>query len=80
MYALYRKMNVMDCVASYYEEYVEIALKLGSEPAFRESVKTKILASNHLIFEDMEFVREMAVFMESAVKAARDRLDRTGSP
>ncbi len=44
MSALYGKMNVMDCVASSLEEYVDIAVQLGTDPSFRESVKSKILA------------------------------------
>ena len=72
-YANYRKMGVMDCVASSPEEYVEIALNLGNDRSLRESVKEKILASNQVIYDDMEYVREMEEFFLEAIEEARSQ-------
>ena len=71
VYACYRKMGITDCVASSLEEYVEISCRLGTDPAYRMSVKEKILAANHVLFEDMEVVREHERFFLWAIEKAR---------
>jgi predicted O-linked N-acetylglucosamine transferase (SPINDLY family) len=57
-YACYRQMGMMDCVAENPPNYVEIALRLGTELSFREQIKAKILATHDLLYEDMNVVRE----------------------
>ncbi len=70
-YALYRKMGILDCVAETPGEYAEIALRLGTDPPWRESIKKRILASSHLLFEDLSAVRELEDFLTGAVARAR---------
>src|SRR4030042_4792366 len=67
----YRKMNVLDCVASSVEEYEELALRLGTDRDYRQSVKEKILAANSVLFEDRTVVREHEEFFEQVIRAAR---------
>ena len=67
-YACYRKMGVWDCVANTPQEYVQIAVRLGTEPVWRENVKAKILAANHVLFGDIETVRELEQFFVAAVE------------
>lgn len=64
---MYRQMNVLDCVAQNAQEYVDIAVRLATDSAWRESVRAKILAANHVLFENHEAVREIAAFFESVV-------------
>ena len=64
----YRQMGVSDCVASDPQTYVEMALRLANDRPWREEVRGKIRANAHLIFEDMEAIRELEQFFESAVK------------
>lgn len=71
--ALYRKMGMQDCVANSGQEYVDLAVALGTNPSLREAVRAKILATNSLLFEDLSAVRELEAFFERAVEA----LDRT---
>lgn len=66
----YRDMGFMDCVASTKREYVDIALRLGTDPAFRERVKAKILANNHVLYENLDVIREFERFFIRAVKQA----------
>jgi predicted O-linked N-acetylglucosamine transferase (SPINDLY family) len=66
-HAMYQKMKVLDCVARSPEDYVNIAVKLGSEPDYRRAVHKKILAANHVLYEDKETVRELEEFFEKAV-------------
>ena len=45
-------MGVVDCTASSLDEYTEIALRFGKDAAAREATRAKILAANHLIYEE----------------------------
>ncbi|HEV3448124.1 MAG TPA: tetratricopeptide repeat protein, partial [Gemmataceae bacterium] len=51
-FALYKKMNIMECVALSTNQYVELAIRLGTEGDFRGEVKKKILAANSVLYED----------------------------
>jgi predicted O-linked N-acetylglucosamine transferase (SPINDLY family) len=67
----YRKIGVMDCVAESAEEYVEIAVRLGTDRGYREEIKARILAANDALYEDMAAVREMEQFFRWAIEKAR---------
>lgn len=69
--ACYRKMGMTDCVASNPGEYVEIAVRLGTDKAYREQIKRRILASNAVLYEDLEAVRELERFFLRAVDVAK---------
>ncbi len=71
-YACYQKMDVMDCVAPSLEEYAELALRLGNNGDERDAVKQKILAANHLVFNNDEPVRDWEAFFETAMDAVRE--------
>jgi predicted O-linked N-acetylglucosamine transferase (SPINDLY family) len=69
----YRKMNVLDCVVANAEDYVALAVRLGTEPDYRAAVREKILAASDALFEDGGAVREHEQFFKEAVaRAARD--------
>ena len=54
----YRKMGYTECVASSAEDYVRIAVSLGTDPDYRAEVETQIRSRSPLLFEDHEAVRE----------------------
>jgi len=64
--AIYQQMGVMDCVAEDAESYVEIALRLGKDRNWREEIRSKIKARAHVLYEDIEAVRELERFFEWA--------------
>jgi predicted O-linked N-acetylglucosamine transferase (SPINDLY family) len=68
-YALYRQMDVMDCVASSLEEYVDKAVQLGTDADFRASVRDKLTAAGELLIENTQGVRELEVFLQKSVVA-----------
>ncbi len=72
-YALYRKMGVMDCVARTPKEYIEIALRLGTDPDWRRAVREKILGACDVLFENIAAVRELENFFVKAVETARGK-------
>jgi predicted O-linked N-acetylglucosamine transferase (SPINDLY family) len=67
-YALYRLMGVMDTVAQSSEEYVEIALRLARDPAWRDDVARRILAASPRLFNDRQALGELESFLEDAVR------------
>jgi predicted O-linked N-acetylglucosamine transferase (SPINDLY family) len=70
-HALYRKMGVLDCIASSVGEYVDIAVALGTDREKRREVTQKILAANEVLFEDVAAVREIEDFFKAADAWAR---------
>ena len=66
-YALYRTMGVDDCVAADTGDYVERAVRLGTDPEWNRQVRQRILAANHLIYENDAGVRELEQFLVDAV-------------
>lgn len=67
-YGCYRKMGVMDCVASSPEHYVEIAVRLGTDPLYRDEVRRRIAARSQVLFGDMSTVREFEEFFSAAIE------------
>ena len=56
--ACYKKMGILDCVASDPRQYIDIAVALGTDAAFRDQVVEKIRRESPVLFEDLEAVRE----------------------
>ncbi len=66
----YRKMGVMDCVASTGQEYIDIAVRLGTDAEYRAKIEERIRATSHRLFDNMEAVRELEhVFVELIEKS-----------
>lgn len=66
----YRQMGLLDCVAASPQEYVDIAVRLGTNPACRAEIKAKILAANAVLYDDRQAVQEMADFFKKAIRRA----------
>ena len=67
----YQKMGMLNCVATTPKEYVEIAVKLGTDPDYRQTIKDKILTQNHVLYEDKQAIEELEAFFIEAVENAR---------
>lgn len=64
---MYRKMGIGDCVAQSPQEYVDIAVRLGTQPDLRLAVRDRILAANTVLYEDKRVVQEFERFFTEAV-------------
>jgi predicted O-linked N-acetylglucosamine transferase (SPINDLY family) len=73
MHACYKQMGMMDCVAKSPAQYVKTAVRLGTDCAFREATKQKILARNHVLYENHNVVTEYERFFLAALKASQVR-------
>lgn len=54
---LYRKMKLMDCVVGSTDEYISLAVRLGTDRKFRNSVSQKIATASRVLFSDPAEVR-----------------------
>ena len=70
-YACYRQMGLDDCVASSAQEYVDLAVRLGTDKQYRSQVATKILARNDVLYENHDAVGELEQFFVDAVSRSR---------
>jgi predicted O-linked N-acetylglucosamine transferase (SPINDLY family) len=66
-YAMYRQMGVMDCVAHDAKSYTDIALRLANDRDWRAHIVEKISTRSHVLYEDIEAVRELETFFERAI-------------
>lgn len=67
-YAWYRRMGFMDCVAETPDEYIAIAVRLGTDAGFRAFAKSEIIRLSSTIFEDIGVVRETEAFLMEALR------------
>lgn len=73
-FGFYRLMGLSDCVARDPDNYVEIAVALGRDPAARAALRDKIRTRSACLFEDDLVVRAFEAFAAAAVgKAAGQR-------
>jgi protein O-GlcNAc transferase len=73
-YAIYRQMGVSACIASDLQDYVAIAVRLGTDPAARSAAVMAIEETRDAVFEDDRIVGELEDWFVSAVTAARDAM------
>lgn len=66
-YGCYRQIGLLDCVARDNADYARIAVRLGTDPAFRASVRAAIFARNSVLYDNPGFVRELEEFFPRAV-------------
>jgi predicted O-linked N-acetylglucosamine transferase (SPINDLY family) len=67
-YAQYRMMGIDDCIVEYPGEYIQLALRLGTDRAFRDSVRQKILSANSVLYENAPAVRGLEEFFKQAAR------------
>jgi predicted O-linked N-acetylglucosamine transferase (SPINDLY family) len=61
----------MDCVARSAEEYVQIAVKLGCDPEWRNEVSNRLRESRWRVFEDRQAVTEHERLFRELVARSR---------
>lgn len=71
-YSYYKQMGFMECVAKDEADYVRIALRLGSDKAYRARVSDEIRVRSGVLYEDIEAVRELEEFFISAHARGKD--------
>jgi protein O-GlcNAc transferase len=69
--ASYKRMGVMDCVAADAPQYVDIAVRLGTDQGYRSDIKRRIAEASPVLFDDGGTVRALEDFFSNAVARAR---------
>ncbi|MEX0704300.1 MAG: tetratricopeptide repeat protein [Planctomycetales bacterium] len=64
---IYRTMGVSECIAGSAEEYVDLAVRLGTDREFAAHARDRIRATSGALFDDGDAVREIADFLQRAV-------------
>jgi predicted O-linked N-acetylglucosamine transferase (SPINDLY family) len=59
-------------IASNENEYIDIAVRLGLDISWRQSIKNRIKINKHLIFEDRECVVGLEKFFLEALEKAQN--------
>ena len=63
-YSYFVTMGILDTVAESDEQYIDIAVRLGKDMAWREEVSRKIKAKSHLIFQRPTVVKAWSLFFK----------------
>jgi predicted O-linked N-acetylglucosamine transferase (SPINDLY family) len=58
----YHKMNLTDCIVDSAENYVRLAVELGTNAAKRQQIHEQILTAKPVLFEDKSVIHELEQF------------------
>lgn len=72
-YAILKMLGVTETIAKNEQEYIDIAVRLGTNKEWRESIVYKIARQHENIYEDVECVRGLESFYEQAVRYLNDQ-------
>jgi predicted O-linked N-acetylglucosamine transferase (SPINDLY family) len=61
-------LGLLECIAEDTEEYARKAVEIASDQRLRETIKTKILANNHVLYENHQPVEELARFLHDVMQ------------
>ncbi len=68
---MYLKMGITELIAHSLDEYIQSALRVASDNAYRSTLEQRIRARSGLLFEDKESVREWETILEKvAIRSA----------
>lgn len=69
-HAFYRQMRIDALAAQSASDYVELALRLANDLAWRRGIQEKVREAKHVLYENAALVRELERFLAAAVAAA----------
>lgn len=68
--AILQRMGLTDLIADTADAYVDIAARLGRDPAWRASIRARLIAARGALYGDRECVAALERFLVDAVEAA----------
>ena len=63
---MFERIGVTDCLVGTPEQYAAVAVGLGTDPAYRDSISRKIRAAAGRLFEDRSAVTALEAFLRQA--------------
>jgi protein O-GlcNAc transferase len=70
--ACYRRMGLTGPVAATPGQYVQLAVRLGTDPDARAEARSRIAAASPVLFEDISIVNEHESFFEKAISKSME--------
>jgi predicted O-linked N-acetylglucosamine transferase (SPINDLY family) len=72
--AILTMMGLGETIAPTVDDYVAIAGRLGQDSAMRASLSSRIAASKHRVYRDMDCIKALEAFLERAVRGPVDTI------
>ena len=72
-FGFYRTMGIADCVAATVDEYVERAVRLGTDRDWRSHVEDRIRDTSDVLFESADSIAEYDRIFRQLVDEAKSR-------
>ncbi len=66
-FGILKRLNVLDTVATDLNNYVDIAVGLGSDPVYRQSIVERMIQGHDLLYADQEAVQALYQFYQDQV-------------
>ncbi|MBI2480954.1 MAG: hypothetical protein HYV60_20675, partial [Planctomycetia bacterium] len=70
-YGCYRKMEMFDCVANTTDEFVDMAVQLGTDSNYREEIGRRLREASQVLFCDEQAVTEHERLLSELIAEAR---------
>jgi predicted O-linked N-acetylglucosamine transferase (SPINDLY family) len=67
-FAMLTRIGVTETIAKTEAEYIAIAVRLGLDPAWRETIQAQIQANHPCLYEDQESVKGLEAFYQQVVQ------------
>jgi predicted O-linked N-acetylglucosamine transferase (SPINDLY family) len=77
--AILTMMGIMETIAGTLDEYIDLAVRLGTESQFRKKVRDKISQNKHKVFRDTSCIKGLEAFLKKKVAAVLQNEER-GAP
>lgn len=65
-----KRMGLDELVAGSDEEYVALAARLAQDGGYRESIRSRMLSSRHVLFGDVAPIRALEAFLAQVARVA----------
>ncbi len=69
-YGHYRRIGLTECVAKDAGDYVDIAVKLGTDPDWRHDVEARIVAASPVRYDNVDGIKELEALFRTAANEA----------
>ena len=66
-YGFYKKMDIDDCIVNSTDDYIKLAIKLGDDKEYNNSIRVKINENKDKLFEDRESINEWNKVLEELI-------------
>ena len=66
-YAMLKRMEVTETIASTLDEYIDLAIRLGKEADLRREISGKVREKSDVLFQDEEAIRGLEAFYERVI-------------